>query len=230
MGVFMLAIAGSAAGRAPTPQIGRMYHFWRGVNQMKRDLAPAAALLATMILPCLMAPMKAQAQDQDPPARVAQLNYFSGSVSFQPAGEGEWVTAIPNRPITTGDNLWTDSNSRAELHIGSTAIRMGPRTSLTLLDLDDQTSQLRLSEGALIMQLRHLDDGDLVEVDTPNLAFTVQRTGEYRIDVTDDGDATTVTVWRGRGEVVGGGDSYLVAAGQQARFVGCKTWTTKSNR
>jgi hypothetical protein len=187
---------------------------------MKRDLAPAAALLATMILPCLMAPMKAQAQDQDPPARVAQLNYFSGSVSFQPAGEGEWVTAIPNRPITTGDNLWTDSNSRAELHIGSTAIRMGPRTSLTLLDLDDQTSQLRLSEGALIMQLRHLDDGDLVEVDTPNLAFTVQRTGEYRIDVTDDGDATTVTVWRGRGEVVGGGDSYLVAAGQQARFVG----------
>ncbi|MBV9610241.1 MAG: hypothetical protein JO187_11845 [Acidobacteria bacterium] len=164
--------------------------------------------------------MRAGAQDQDPPARVARLNYLTGSVSLQPAGESEWVAAIPNRPITTGDNLWTDSNSRAELHVGSTAIRMGPTTNLTLLDLDEQTSQLRLSQGSLIMQLRHLDDGDLVEVDTPNLAFTLQRTGEYRIDVGGDGETTTVTVWRGRGEVVGGGYSYLVAAGQQARFVG----------
>jgi hypothetical protein len=185
---------------------------------MRRVVATLTLLLA-IVLPSLCSPMKAQAQDQDPPARVARLNYFSGSVSFQPAGEGEWVAAIPNRPITTGDNLWTDSNSRAELHIGSTAIRMGPTTSLTLLDLDDQTSQLALSEGSLIMQVRHPDDGDLVEVDTPNVAFMVQRTGEDRIDVNGNGDATTVTVWRGRGEVVGGGYSYLVAGGQQAGFV-----------
>jgi len=64
-----------------------------------------------------------QDDEQDPPARVARLNYSSGSVSFQPGGEGEWITAVNNRPLTTGDNLWADQNSRAELHVGSLAVR-----------------------------------------------------------------------------------------------------------
>jgi hypothetical protein len=158
--------------------------------------------------------------DQDPPTVAARMNYAQGSVSFQPSGEGDWVNAVPNRPLTSGDNLWTDQDSRAEMHIGSTAVRLGPQTSLTLLDLDDRTTQLRLSEGSIILRLRHLDDGDLVEVDTPNLAFDLQRTGEYRIDVDSAGNVTNVSVWTGRGEVTGGGYSYTVVAGQSARFSG----------
>src|ERR1700739_3100318 len=84
------------------------------------------------------------ADDDDPPARVARMNYAQGSVSFQPGGEGDWGEAVPNRPLTTGDNLWTDRNSRAKLHVGSTAIRLGSETSLTFLELDDRTTQLRL--------------------------------------------------------------------------------------
>jgi hypothetical protein len=158
--------------------------------------------------------------DQDPPTRVARLNYSTGSVSFQPGGEGEWVTAMTNRPLTTGDNLWADQNSRAELHVGSLAIRMNSETSLTFLDLDDHNTQLRLSLGSLILRVRHLDDGDLLEVDTPNVAFTIQRTGEYRVDVNQDGTQTIATVWHGRGEATGGGYSYTVVAGQEATFSG----------
>ncbi len=167
------------------------------------------------------APLVAQDQDsEDPPSRVARMNYAQGSVTFQPGGEGDWVTAVPNRPLTSGDNLWTDQGSRAEFHVGSTAVRLAPETSVTLLDLDDSTTQLRLSEGTMILRVRHLDDGDLFEVDTPNLAFTLQRTGEYRIDVDGNGDVTNVQVMRGRGEVTGGGYSYTVVAGQSARFSG----------
>jgi hypothetical protein len=171
---------------------------------------------------CLTGSARAQDQDddQDPPTRVARLNYSSGSVSFQPGGEGEWVTAMANRPLTTGDNLWADQNSRAELHVGSLAIRMNSETSLTFLDLDDRTTQLRLSMGSVILRVRHLDDGDLLEVDTPNVAFTIQRTGEYRIDVNQDGTQTVTTVWHGRAEATGGGYSYTVVAGQQATFSG----------
>ncbi len=46
--------------------------------------------------------------DQDPPGRVARLNYSQGSISFRPAGENDWVTAVPNRPMVTGDDLWAD--------------------------------------------------------------------------------------------------------------------------
>jgi hypothetical protein len=169
-----------------------------------------------------------QSQDQDqnvdpsldPPNRIAQLNYTNGSVSFQPGGQGDWVDAVLNRPLTTGDNLWADKNSRAELHVGSTALRIDSETSLTFLTLNDQTTQLRLSTGALILRVRHLDDGDTFEVDTPNLAFNIQNTGEYRIDVNPDGNETLITVWQGRGEVTGGGYSYDVVANQQARFSG----------
>jgi hypothetical protein len=161
-----------------------------------------------------------QPNAQDPPTRVARLNYSAGAVSFQPGGEGDWVTAVQNRPLTTGDNLWADKDSRAELHIGSTAIRMDSETSLTFLDLDDHTTQLRLSLGSLLLRVRHLDDGDLLEVDTPNIAFTVQSVGEYRIDVNSDGNQTLTTVWHGRGEATGGGYSYTVVAGQQATFNG----------
>jgi hypothetical protein len=161
-----------------------------------------------------------QAPAQDPPGRVARLDYSNGSVSFQPGGEGDWVTAVNNRPLTTGDNLWADKDSRAEVQIGSTSIRMDSETSLTFLDLDDQTTQLKLSMGTLILRVRHLDDGDTFEVDTPNLAFAIQSIGEYRIDVDANGDQTLTTVWRGRGEVTGGGASYDVIAGQQATFNG----------
>jgi hypothetical protein len=164
---------------------------------------------------------RATAQDDyDPPGRVARMNFAQGSVSFQPGGEGDWVDAVPNRPLTSGDNLWTDRGARAELHVGSSALRLGAETSLTFLDLDDDTTQLRLSQGSLIFRVRHLDDNDLFEVDTPNLAYTLQRTGQYRIDVSPDGSQTTITVWNGRGEVTGGGYSYTVVAGQEARFFG----------
>lgn len=157
---------------------------------------------------------------QDPPGRVARLSYFNGSVSFQSGGQGDWVTAVQNRPLTNGDNLWADQNSRAEFQIGSTAVRMDSETSVTFLQLDDRTTQLRLSQGSIVFRVRHLDDEDRFEIDTPNSAFQVQRTGEYRVDVNAAGDQTDVTVWKGRGEVTGGGDSFVVIAGQRATFNG----------
>jgi hypothetical protein len=171
-------------------------------------------------------PDQTQAQDQgqdqaqDPPARVGRLNYSQGSVSFRPAGEDDWVDAVPNRPMVTGDDLWADENSHAEVHVGSTALRLGPKTGITFLALDDHTAQIRLAQGSLILRVRHLDDDDSYEVDTPNLAFTLLQPGEYRVNVSEDGSETVTTVWHGRGRVNGGGFTYTVIAGQSATFTG----------
>src|SRR5215471_8619431 len=159
-----------------------------------------------VLIGCLfLLSLMAWADEDDPPARVGRMNYSQGQVSFQPGGEGDWVQALPNRPLTTGDNLWADRDSRAELHVGSTAIRIGSETSLTFLDLDDHTMQVRLAQGSLLLRVRHLDDDETIEVDTPNVAFDVQRPGEYRIDVHPDGQASVIGVFSGRGEAVGGG-------------------------
>lgn len=197
---------------------------------MKTHKILAVGIVLAGILLSLQAPARLAAQGppnqeeqapaQDPPTRVARLSYSVGSVSFQPGGEGDWVQAVANRPLTTGDNLWADKDSRAELQIGSTSLRIDSETSITFLELDDHTTQVRLSQGSLIFRIRHLDDEDHFEIDTPNSAFVVQRNGEYRVDVNSTGDESDVTIWRGRGEVTGGGASYDVVAGQRARFTG----------
>src|ERR1700689_2948958 len=201
---------------------------------MKMQKALAVGIVLAGILLMLQAPPVILAQGppppqeqgpppqpgQDPPGRVARLSFSDGSVSFQPGGEGDWVQAVANRPLTTGDNLWADKDSRAELQTGSTSIRMDSETSVTFLDIDDHTTQLKLSQGSIIVRVRHLDDDDHFEIDTPNVAFQIQRTGEYRVDVSADGNETDATVWHGRGEATGGGNSYDVVAGQRARFTG----------
>jgi hypothetical protein len=161
-----------------------------------------------------------EGQSQDPPGRVARLNFSEGSISFRPAGENDWVSGVPNRPMVTGDDLWADKDSRAEVHLGSAAIRLGAKTGITFLELDDHVAQIRLAQGSLILRVRHLDDDDAYEVDTPNVAFTPLQPGEYRIDVSEDGSRTVTTVWHGRGRVTGGGFSYTVLANQSETFNG----------
>ncbi len=161
-----------------------------------------------------------QDQSQDPPGRVARLNFYQGSISFRPAGEDDWITAVPNRPMVTGDDLWADENSRAEVHIGSAAIRLGAKTGITFLALDDRTTQIRLAQGSIILRVRHVDDDDNYEIDTPNIAFSLLQPGEYRVDVSEDGSQTITDVWHGRGRVTGGGFTYTVVAGQSATFTG----------
>src|ERR1700684_2149871 len=157
---------------------------------------------------------------QDPPSRVARLNDSEGSISFRPAGEDDWVAGVPNRPMVAGDDLWADEDSRAEVHVGSAAIRLGAKTGITFLELDDHTTQIRLAQGSLILRVRHVDDDDNYEIDTPNIAFSLLQPGEYRVDVREDGSQSVTTVWDGRGRVTGGGFNYTVIANQSATFTG----------
>jgi hypothetical protein len=128
---------------------------------------------------------------------VARLNHVSGSVSFQPAGESDWVRAVVNRPITTGDRLWADRGARAEMQLGSATIRLDAGTGVSFFSLDDRNTQIELSEGVLNIRITRLDRDENFEIDTPNQAFSIVRPGEYRIEANEDGDATLVTVRAG---------------------------------
>ncbi|MBI3210071.1 MAG: hypothetical protein HYZ37_14395 [Candidatus Solibacter usitatus] len=153
----------------------------------------------------------------DPPARVARLNYMSGDVAFQPAGVEDWTDAVLNRPLTTGDRIWADKDARAEMHIGTAAIRLVSQTAIQILNLDDVTTQIKLTEGSLNVHIRRLDEAEVFEVDTPNLAFSLLRPGDYRIDYNSDRNETVVIVRSGQGEVTSGGQAFAVKPRMQAR-------------
>src|SRR5512140_721490 len=133
------------------------------------------ATVAALFLLSVVSVSVALADDEsDPPGRVARLSYANGSVSLQPAGVDDWTDATVNRPLTTGDKLWTDQNSRAELDIGSAAIRLGSTTGFSFLNLDDRTAQMNVTAGTVIVHVRDLGEDQAFEIDTPNVAVALQ--------------------------------------------------------
>jgi hypothetical protein len=97
---------------------------------------------------------------------------------------------------------------------------MNSNGALQFLNLDDSNVQLRVTGGSRIVRLRYLRDQDSFEVDTPNLAFSLLRPGEYRIEVKPDFGITMVTVREGEGELTGPNQAFTVHAGEMATVTG----------
>ncbi|HET9033262.1 MAG TPA: DUF6600 domain-containing protein [Dokdonella sp.] len=155
----------------------------------------------------------------DPPSRVARLSYLSGDVSMQPAGIEQWSQAHLNRPLITGDTLYTDRASRVEMEIGAATVRLDERTSFRLLNLDDATAQIELTAGTLNLNVRRVFEGQIYEIDTPTLALVIDRPGQYRVDIAPQGDSTMVSVVDGDGDVYGRDNaSFRVRAGESYVF------------
>ena len=191
-----------------------------------KALTCTLATLCALLLSVIGLPQRAAAADNDdPPGRVARLSYLRGAVSFQPAGESQWVTATINRPMTTGDKLWADADSQAEMHIGSAVIRLNSNTGFSFLSLDDRTVQIQLSAGTLGIRVRRLERDEVFEVDTPNQAFSILRPGRYRLEASEGGDHTVVMVTEGQGEAAGGDRTYTIESDERASLTGTDTLT-----
>lgn len=186
-------------------------------------LKPSFSLLRLLgvALTALLLQTPASAQDEafDPPGRVARVSYASGNLSFAPGASEQWAELPLNRPLAAGDNLWVPGGGRAELHIGSSALRLSEKTSLSFLTLSDQTVQLKMTQGSMVVRLRSLSGKENFEIDTPNLAFSLQEPGEYRVNVNQD-NSTTVIVRRGTGIAYGDRDSISIREAEQANFTG----------
>jgi hypothetical protein len=176
-------------------------------------IGTAAALLLGSL-----ATVNAQDQEQDPSARVLRASYLQGEVSFRPGTVDDWTSATLNYPLSSGDHLWTDTASRAELHVGSNAIRLGPETAFEILDLDDTHLQIRMTQGSALIRLRTLNSDDNVEIDTPTGAVTLMRDGTYRVDVSADGASSTITTRNGDAEVTANNNTVPVRPNQTVLF------------
>ncbi len=190
------------------------------LNKSSRIFERAGRWLAAALLLASSGAALAQDADSDPPGRVARVNTIEGQASVQLAGDSDWTTDVINRPLTTGDKVWVDVSSRAEMHVGSAAVRMGERTGVELLNLNDQVMQLRLTAGSASIRVRELQRGESVEVDTPNVSVALLQPGEYRLDVDDDGQVTQVAVISGQAEVTGPDQTYRVDPRERGEFRG----------
>jgi hypothetical protein len=162
--------------------------------------------LTAGLLLCLgwlaFAPVQAATSD-DPPDRVARVGYLKGEVSLKPAGTDDWAPAVLNRPLTTDDQLSLDPDARAELQTGSSVIQLDGGAAFSFSELSDTVLQGRVTDGAIHLTVRRLQEGEVVEIDTPQAAITVTKPGNYRIEVLDNGTHTLVKTYSGECQVAG---------------------------
>jgi hypothetical protein len=156
----------------------------------------------------------------DPPSRAARLSYISGDVSLQPTGEQDWAPALLNRPLTSGDKLWTEPGARAEISVGPAAVRLDSDTGFSFLNLNDDTIQMRMTAGVINVSVPRLEGNEHIEIDTPNIAISLLRAGYYRVEVNDAGDTTVVKVSEGAAQATGPSKDLVVNAQQAVTFTG----------
>ena len=138
------------------------------------------------------APVEAIADGRTPP----RVSYVDGQVSFWRPGAPDWGAAQINMALAPGDELSTGSPGNLELQVGPRAfIRAWAGTSLGLVNQDPDFLQIKVTAGHASLDLRSLDPGRTVELDTPHAAFTIEHAGYYRVDVT--GDRTSLVTRRG---------------------------------
>jgi FecR protein len=183
-------------------------------------LATLAVLAGALAVLALAAPGGARADEGDPPSRVARLSYVEGAVSFQPVGIEEWTAAERNRPLTTGDRLWTDQQSVAELDLGDAVLRLGGMTGFAFLDLDDRFAQIQLSAGVLIVRVWDTSSGQSYEIDTPQLAVQLKQPGAYRVEVDESGNTTLIKVSEGEAIALGSDGAMAIDAQGVMVFTG----------
>ena len=162
--------------------------------------------------------MATQVVMADPPGRVARLSHSQGEVSHSPYGSDDWIGVNRNRALSRGDRLWADRRALAELQVGHAVLRMAAETSLEILDLDDQIAQFEVTQGSVNLRVNRLYNGQIYEIATPTLAFTIDQPGRYRIDVDPRSNETTIIVWEGGGDAWGDNSRFAVREGDAVRF------------
>jgi len=131
----------------------------------------------------------------------------------------QWYTASENQPFSVGDRIYTRDNSRASLAFtGRNFARLNPNTSLDVLSLSDQRTQLALRDGSAVFDVGYLGQGDLFEVATPYGAVDFQEPGLYNVGI--DNGQVLVSVLSGLAQVVGLGGSGQISKGEMLTLLG----------
>ena len=187
---------------------------------MKKFSITTLVLGALAILAAAVAGAQGPGADTGIQQAVARVSFLSGDVSYNRGDEPDvWQDAAVNVPMTLGDRMYL-RDGRAELQLqGGNFVRLGAQSDLSVLNLTDEVEQFSLQAGTASFHISGLRNQESFEVDTPNVAVTFERAGDYRLDVDPDGN-TRVAVRRGQALVAAGGGQVPLPAGSEMDVTG----------
>ncbi|HSE97511.1 MAG TPA: DUF6600 domain-containing protein, partial [Blastocatellia bacterium] len=155
--------------------------------------------------------------DENITPRAARVERVEGDVGVVHAFDGseqEWTQATVNTPLSVGDRIEARDNSHASVAFtGRRFARLDPGSTLDVLSLADQRTQLALRDGSALFDLSDLSSGELFEIATPHGAVDFIEPGLYQVGYGDDGNAW-ISVLSGLAQVVGLGGTGEIGAGE----------------
>jgi hypothetical protein len=160
-------------------------------------------------------------ETQNPAPTPPRLSYLNGDVSFWRPGGEDWAPGQVNTPLAPGDQLYTGNRGNLEIQIDSRSfVRAWGDSQLGLENHEPDFLQIKVAAGHVSLDLRALDGGRTVELDTPAAAFTITRPGYYRVDVAPD--RTSFVTRRGgtASMTPAGGEAVSIAASEQVVLTG----------
>ncbi len=132
----------------------------------------------------------------------------------------QWTAASANQPFSVGDRIYTRDNSRASLAFsGRNFARLDPNTSLDVVSLYDNRTQVALRDGSAFFDVGYLDDDEIFEVATPYGAVDLVEPGLYNVGFDDDGNVL-VSVLSGVAQVAGLAGSGQISKGEMLTLAG----------
>jgi hypothetical protein len=176
----------------------------------------AARFLATAAAVLLLSGSIGWAQTADPPGRVGRLSLIEGTVQQRSADDNDWTQAGLNYPVTSGFAIATQEDGRAELQVGSMALRLGPTSELDVNTLNDREATLTLAQGELNVQLGRVATGERIEIVTPRGVVDLLAAGQYHIDAGTTDSPTRFEVFSGRAQLQYEGGNQTLGNGQAA--------------
>jgi hypothetical protein len=173
----------------------------------------ATATFAAITLITALFAGQAAAQEE-PPGRVGRISVMEGEVWLRDATSPNPFTGTLNWPVTQGTSFDTGLNARAEIRVGSTAVRLGSSTNASFDTLNDDAQRIALTRGSLSVRLRSMERARETVVITPQGNVVFADAGRYRIDVTNYGEIN-ITVLQGNARFDGRSFSVSVGSGRQ---------------
>ena len=201
--------------------------FWRA-GRLGISVVVALALVSQMALG--VRAVRAADSDEEAIARTPpRLSYADGEVSYFRPGAQDWAPAQVNTALAPGDELYTGNRGNLELQVGARAyVRAWGDSQLGLVNHEPDLLQIKVTAGHVALDLRSVDPGRTVEVDTPQAAFTIERAGYYRVDVTQSG-SSFVTRRSGQATMTpAGGQAVAIASSEEVVLEGAETPTVRS--
>lgn len=153
-----------------------------------------------------------------PPGRVGKLGLLSGTVTLVDLQTDEQQPVSLNWPITSGRRLITGPVARAEVRIGSLALRMDGDSTVDFSRVDDELVQIVVQRGSVALRLRGRDLLPDVDLVTPRERIVFDDVGRYRIEVDRTAGITALTTFVGSARIATGQATYTVGSNQRGEI------------